>query len=262
MPPSTLANRRHPTRTALRAAAVLAVAAVACVGPPRRGADPVVAAPRALPPTTNAPEVCSPGWLREMAGQSGGVSSYREGAPDRARAAGGAAEWVEATQPVGAVADSAVAQFGPGIAGPVPASGAVGLSNQPSQEPSSRYPNDPYFRLYQQNGLMLLGALDAWDTSRGGSDVTVAVISTGVQYGHPDLSSKIWRNDDEIGGNGLDDDRNGYVDDILGWNFPADTNDPMDIPKGRGTMMAGIIGAATNNDEGIAGTSWARASCP
>ncbi|MFN2115833.1 MAG: S8 family serine peptidase [Anaerolineae bacterium] len=128
----------------------------------------------------------------------------------------------------------------------------------PSQD--SRYPHDPYFRIDQRESLMAMGALDAWDTSRGGSDVTIAVISTGVDYDHADLAAKIWRNEDEIPGNGLDDDGNGYVDDVRGWNFASlgeDAADPTDAPRyGKGTMMAGIAAADTNNGEGVAGVSW------
>lgn len=116
--------------------------------------------------------------------------------------------------------------------------------------------NDTYFRLYQRESLMAMGALDAWETSRGGPDVVIAVISTGVHYTHTDLAAKIWRNPGEVPGNGLDDDGNGYVDDMHGWSFPDDSAGPVDGPLGRGTMMAGIAAAHTNNDEGVAGVSW------
>lgn len=118
-------------------------------------------------------------------------------------------------------------------------------------------PNDPYFRTYQTNSLKAIGALDAWETSYGGDDVVVAVISSGVEYTHADLAKNIWRNGGEIPGNGADDDGNGYVDDVIGWNFAESNADPADFPAGlRGTMLAGIIAAETNNGRGVAGTSW------
>jgi subtilisin family serine protease len=125
-----------------------------------------------------------------------------------------------------------------------------------ASEIASRYPSDTYFKLYQRESLMQMGALDAWETSHGGSDVVVAVVGTGVAYEHRDLAAKMWRNVDEVPANGMDDDANGYADDVVGWSFPDDTGEPIDIPGGRGTMMAGMVAAHTNNDEGIAGVSW------
>ena len=87
------------------------------------------------------------------------------------------------------------------------------------------------------------------------SSVIVAVIDTGVDYNHVDLASNIWSNVGEIAGNGLDDDRNGYVDDIRGWNFANDNNNPMDN-NGHGTHVAGTIGAVGNNATGISGINW------
>lgn len=106
-----------------------------------------------------------------------------------------------------------------------------------------------------------LGVSDAWkyladnDKAPGGSsDVVVAVIDTGVDYTHLDLRNNIWVNPLEIPGNRIDDDGNGYVDDVYGWNFVGDDNDPMD-DNGHGTHVAGII-AAENNDIGSVGIAY------
>lgn len=88
----------------------------------------------------------------------------------------------------------------------------------------------------------------------GDSSVIVAVIDTGVDYNHIDLKQNIWINKGEIPGNGIDDDDNGYVDDVYGWNFVGGNNDPMD-DNGHGIHVAGIIGAA-NNDIGVTGVAY------
>jgi subtilisin family serine protease len=89
----------------------------------------------------------------------------------------------------------------------------------------------------------------------------VGVIDTGIDYNHPDLAANIWTNPGEIPGNGIDDDHNGYVDDIHGWNFAAEepdasanpaSNDPMD-GYFHGTVISGTIGAVTGNGIGVAG---------
>ncbi|KEP61926.1 UNVERIFIED_CONTAM: subtilisin SUB4 [Hammondia hammondi] len=85
--------------------------------------------------------------------------------------------------------------------------------------------------------------------------IIVAVIDTGVDYNHEDLRTQMWRNEKEIPNNGIDDDGNGYVDDIRGYDFEGKTNDPMDS-NGHGTHVAGIIAAAANNRRGIAGVNW------
>lgn len=100
-----------------------------------------------------------------------------------------------------------------------------------------------------------IDAPEAWDLGTGSRDVLVGIIDTGVDYGHPDLASNIWTNPGEIPGNGIDDDGNGYIDDVRGWNFVSDTNDPMD-DEGHGTHVAGTIGAAGNDGTGVAGVCW------
>jgi subtilisin family serine protease len=97
-----------------------------------------------------------------------------------------------------------------------------------------------------------IDAPEAWEMETGSPDVVIAIIDTGVDYMHPDLEANIWNNDDEIPDNGIDDDNNGYIDDIRGWNFLADDNDPKDY-YGHGTMCAGIAAAVTNNKIGVAG---------
>jgi subtilisin family serine protease len=124
-------------------------------------------------------------------------------------------------------------------------------------------PNDPYFSSsgtwgqdYQDMwGLYNVKADAAWDTQTGSTDVVVAVSDTGLDLTHPDMQGNIWNNADEIPGNGIDDDNNGYVDDVNGWNFIANTNNPTD-DHGHGTHVSGTISATTNNGLGVAGICW------
>ncbi|MDD5131991.1 MAG: S8 family serine peptidase [bacterium] len=124
-------------------------------------------------------------------------------------------------------------------------------------------PNDPYYSTSgtwgQQYddlwGLKNIQSERAWNISRGNNNVIVAAIDTGVDYTHPDLNANVWSNPNEIPGNGLDDDNNGYIDDTMGWDFVNETNDPMDT-HGHGTHLSGIIAAVGNNGQGITGVCW------
>jgi len=100
-----------------------------------------------------------------------------------------------------------------------------------------------------------IDAPEAWAISTGSDNIVVAVIDTGVLYTHIDLSSNIWNNTGEIPDNGIDDDGNGYIDDIRGWDFVNRDNDPID-DKDHGTHVSGTIGAVGNNTLGVAGVNW------
>jgi subtilisin family serine protease len=105
---------------------------------------------------------------------------------------------------------------------------------------------------------MDIGAEQAWQITTGSSDVVVAVIDSGINYNHPDLKDNIWTNTAELNGKpGVDDDGNGYIDDIHGYSFESgkESGDPMDM-IGHGSHCAGIIGARGNNGLGIVGVNW------
>ena len=144
-------------------------------------------------------------------------------------------------------------------------------------------PNDPHFS--KQWGLHNTGqngcepdadidAPEAWDITTGKNHIKIAIVDSGIDYYHEDLSDRIWVNPGEdidndgvvgdygppaSGGDedGLDNDGNGFIDDLIGWNFVKNNNNPMDDHTAcHGTHCAGIAGAATNNNIGVAGVDW------
>ncbi len=123
-------------------------------------------------------------------------------------------------------------------------------------------PNDPFFSSqgsWGQNfddlwGVKRIGAPAAWDTTRG-TGILVAVIDTGIDYTHPDIADNVWTNPGETPDNGIDDDGNGFVDDVLGWDFFDGDADTLD-DNGHGTHVAGTIAAVGNNGTGIAGVAY------
>jgi len=128
----------------------------------------------------------------------------------------------------------------------------------------STFPNDSYFsNLYGLHNTGQTGGIsdadidapEAWDIRTDANDIIMAVIDTGVDYNHPDLVANMWHNPGEIPGNGIDDDGNGYIDDIYGYDFCNNDNDPVD-DYFHGTHVAGTIGAIGNNSQGVAGVCW------
>jgi subtilisin family serine protease len=101
-----------------------------------------------------------------------------------------------------------------------------------------------------------INAPEAWDIHTGSSNIIVAVLDTGVDYNHRDLQNNIWVNEAELNGiPGVDDDNNGYIDDIYGYDFINGDPEPLD-DYGHGTHCAGIIAAKGNNGLDIAGVCW------
>ncbi|MDP9486294.1 MAG: S8 family serine peptidase [Actinomycetota bacterium] len=135
---------------------------------------------------------------------------------------------------------------------------------EPSQTTSA---NDPsYPKLYGLNNTGQTGgtagadinAPEAWSTTTGDAEVVVAVIDTGTDTNHPDLKNNLWTNPGETAANGVDDDNNGYVDDVDGWDFynnDATVYDAADGDK-HGTHVAGTIAGQGNNDLGVVGVNW------
>lgn len=116
-------------------------------------------------------------------------------------------------------------------------------------------PNDPSYPS-QQYGLTKIQAELAWDISKGDTSIVIGIIDTGVDWDHPDLAANIFRNWNEIPDNGIDDDGNGYIDDIRGWDFGGlvgiPDNDPVEDKPEHGTHVAGIASAVTDNGVGVA----------
>ena len=111
--------------------------------------------------------------------------------------------------------------------------------------PVTVFPDVAYYGGSQDWSVNAINAPEAWAQGYTGQGVVVAVVDTGVQFSHPDLNSQIYINAGEIGGNGIDDDHNGYVDDTSGWDFYSNDN-YADDGNGHGTHVAGIIAAAAN----------------
>ena len=126
-------------------------------------------------------------------------------------------------------------------------------------------PNDP--RYEEQWNLRLIEMPQAWAIEKGSTEVIIAIVDGGIDYTHEDLLTKIWRNAGEIPDNEVDDDQNGYIDDIRGWDFTdapnvaaegdsvGGDNDPID-ESGHGTHVAGIAAADVDNGLGVAGVAW------
>ena len=112
-------------------------------------------------------------------------------------------------------------------------------------------PNDTYYQNGKQAVLDLIGAKKLWDFDIDCSDVAVGVMDSGIQTNHEDLIDNIWVNTRENVGDGIDNDGNGYIDDIYGWNC-GDSNGDVSYVDEHGVHVAGIVSAATNNSKGVA----------
>ena len=119
-------------------------------------------------------------------------------------------------------------------------------------------PNDPLFS--DEAYMQRMEVTKAWDFQKGEDrGIVIAVVDYSIDWNHPDLLANIWENSGEIADNGVDDDDNGFVDDVHGWNFSDKTNDPRPSPgedDDHGTLVAGVATAVANNGVGMAGTSW------
>jgi subtilisin family serine protease len=174
-------------------------------------------------------------------------------------------------------ADSALLRL-PETADPVAAAHRLSrMAGVAAADPNVRFsleavPTDPFFG--EQWGLLNTGqaheiadpppttssgtagadidATQAWDVTTGSPETVIAVLDTGVDFTNPDLSASLWVNPGEIAANGIDDDGNGYVDDVNGWDFADDDAAPADV-NGHGSSVAGIVAAAMNNAQGTVG---------
>ena len=137
--------------------------------------------------------------------------------------------------------------------------GILGTWQDYSMQPTAT-PNDPdYGKLW---GMASIKAPAAWNTTKGSKSVIVAVIDTGIDLDHPDLVNNLWTNPGEVRGDGIDNDGNGYIDDVHGWDFVQGDGNPNDDvgsgsgSAGHGTHVAGTIAAEGNNSVGVAGVNW------
>jgi subtilisin family serine protease len=104
-----------------------------------------------------------------------------------------------------------------------------------------------------------IDASEAWDITTGSPNVIIGGIDTGIAYDHPDLAANMWKNQGEVPNDGIDNDGNGFIDDVLGYDFRYDDSEPMDPINltwgnaGHGTYVAGTIGSVGNNNSGVTG---------
>ena len=139
---------------------------------------------------------------------------------------------------------------------------ALVLAALPLSWAQASTPNDQFFS--DEWYLPRIGAPSAWGVTTGRHDLVIAVLDTGIDLNHPDLAGNLWKNTREIAGNHKDDDNNGFIDDVDGWDFVDRDATPEPVTAGvvdlgaiaHGTLVAGLIGAQANNEIGYAGVLW------
>jgi subtilisin family serine protease len=219
--------------------------------------------------------VTAPGTFARSAGDAGARAASAALAATLDRLGLGRAEDLRRATPPGARRVEIVRLFS-GRAGFDPRAAAAALRSQPGvlgAAPNLHLrldlvPNDPYFSSQWcfGNSAAAIHAQQGWARSTGAAGVVIAILDTGADTGHADLASKIWTNPGEIPANGIDDEGDGFADDVHGWDFGDADADPRPVPMfdavfgidegWHGTFVAGLAAAATNNGVGTAGVAW------
>lgn len=249
------------------------VSAVLCLGIAvfLYGVQPAIAAVGTS--TTTDPEYKPNTFLVEYSSQSqlsvGSLGGFSTTAEERAVVTSGSSTFVEMELPTDVISNTTTDEI---IQSLLEIPGVVSVQ-QSLVRHATVTPDDTLFDSQWHLGSADEGGITAaagWDISQGSEDVVIAVIDTGVDTDHVDLADNMWVNSGEIADNGIDDDGNGYIDDVNGYDFVDEDGDPNPAPDGlnndsyagkdtgvtHGTHVAGILGAVGNNGTGVSGVSW------
>ncbi len=264
--------------------AFVALAVLLCLSAPALTAARVAPNAHSLPPLTTVRAPFVPGEVLVLASRGGALAATRAGGSPHSQAEPLAATLtrlgIDRVEPIGPAATqeprrydalrlvSGRADFDPyAAARELVVSGAAIAASPNLRLQLHAVPNDPYLANQWHLSTSAAGvrARQGWDHSTGSSSVVIGIMDTGVDRQHNDLFFKINTNTREIANNYVDDDHNGWVDDVQGWDFgdgdnipdPQLTPDVYGLDTGwHGTFVAGLAAAATNNSNGIAGVAW------